>query len=140
MSKQTPGHHNVHANLPLAAVVLAVHLVVINFNLFGLVVVPVGAAFGWRFVRIRWWRLLHLASMVVVALQALAGQACFLTVWQDQLSGGVGHPPPLIMTFINRLVFWPLPLWVFTVIYLLTCLYCLALWRLVPPAPRGVPQ
>ena len=124
-------------NLPLAEVVLAIHLAVINFNLFGLIVVPIGATLGWRFVRVRWWRLLHLLSMAVVAVQAIAGRACFLTILQDGFSGGGGQPTPLIMAFVNRLVFWPLPIWVFAVIYLLACLYTLALWRLVPPTPRA---
>jgi hypothetical protein len=122
-----------HPNLLLAGAVLAIHLAVINFNLFGLVAVPIGAKLGWRFVRVRWWRILHIGSMAVVAVQAIAGRACFLTILQEGLAGGGAQPPPLIMAFVNRLVFWPLPLWVFTVIYVLACLYTLALWRLVPP-------
>ncbi len=55
----------------LAVLVLAVHLAVIAFNLFGLVAIPLGAWRGWAFVRVRWWRALHLASRAVVALLAL---------------------------------------------------------------------
>lgn len=117
----------------LAAWVLTVHLAVIGFNLFGLVAIPLGAARGWSFVRVRWWRALHLASLAVVALQALSGRACFLTLWQDDLSGaGQG---PLIMRFVNGLIYWPLPIWVFTAIYVAVLAYVLALWKLVPPRP-----
>ncbi len=118
-------------SIVLAEAVLAIHLVVIAFNVFGLVAIPLGGALGWRFVRLFWWRVLHLASLAVVAAQALAGQACFLTVMQDALSGA--HRSPLIMSWINRLLFWPLPLWVFAAFYVIIFLYTLALWRFVPP-------
>jgi hypothetical protein len=77
----------------LADAVLALHVGIILFNVFGLVVIPLGGWLGWRFVRVAWWRLLHLGAMAVVAMQALVGQACFLTLWQDALVGmGQGEP------------------------------------------------
>ena len=124
---------------PLAALVLAAHLAVIAFNLFGLVAIPLGAARGWAFVRVRWWRALHLASMAMVAVQALAGRACFLTVWQDDLSGASGRAP-LIMRVVNGLIYWPLPMWVFTAAYVAVLAYVLALWRLVPPSSSRRPS
>jgi hypothetical protein len=117
----------------LAGAVLAVHLVVIAFNLFGMVATPLGGWRGWGFVRVRWWRWLHLASMAVVAVQALAGRACFLTIVQSGLSGESGAPPPLIMTVVNRLIYWPLPIWVFGAAYVVLFLYVIALMWLVPP-------
>jgi hypothetical protein len=122
------------AALGLAGAVLAVHLAVIAFNLFGLVAIPLGGWLGWRWVRVRWWRWLHLASMAVVAVQAVAGRACFLTILQAGLSGAAGAPAPLIMGVVNRLIFWPLPLWAFAVFYVLLLAYVLALLKLVPPA------
>ena len=84
------------------------------------------------FVRVRWWRGLHLASMAMVAVQALAGRACFLTVWQDDLSGASGRAP-LIMRVVNGRIYWPLPILAFTVAYAAVFVYVLALWKLVPP-------
>jgi hypothetical protein len=117
----------------LAGLVLAVHLVIILFIAFGMVAVPIGAGLGWRFVRRYWWRALHLLAMVLVAAQALLGRACFLTLWQAALESNGTSPQPLIYAYVNRLIFWPLPLWVFTVFYLVLLAYTLALWRLVPP-------
>lgn len=119
----------------LGHVVLAVHIVVIAFNVAGLVLVPVGAGRGWRFVRLRWLRLLHLGSLAAVALQALLGRACFLTDWQDALTGG-GAADPLIMRWVNSLIYWPLPMWAFTAAYLAVLVYAVALWWWVPPARR----
>lgn len=122
----------------LAAAVLAVHLAVILFNLFGLVAVPLGAWRRWGFVRIAWWRVLHLGSLLIVAVQAVAGRACFLTLWQAALEpGNAQTPPPMIYAWINRLIYWPLPLWVFTVLYLAVLAYAAALWWLVPPRRRA---
>lgn len=115
--------------------VLALHVAVIGFNVAGLIAIPLGARLGWRFVRVRWLRLLHLGSLAVVAVQAVLGEACFLTYWQDDLTGG-GREDPLIMRWVNSVVYWPLPMWVFTTVYLAVFAYVLALWRWVPPRPR----
>ena len=119
--------------------VLAAHLAVIAFNLFGLVAIPLGAWRGWSFVRLRWWRLLHLASLAIVALQALMGRACFLTIWQDELFRGASGEP-LIMRIVNDLIYWPLPIWAFTAAYVAVFAYVLALWRFVPPRPSRRPS
>jgi hypothetical protein len=118
----------------LGQAVLAAHLAVIAFNLFGLIAIPLGAWRGWAFVRIRWWRALHLASLAVVAVQAAAGRACFLTLWQGELSGG--GRAPLIMRWVNSVVYWPLPMWAFTAAYAAVLVYAAALWFYVPPNRR----
>ena len=120
----------------LAEAVLAAHLAVILFNVFGLIAVPLGAVCGWRFVRVRWWRLLHLVSLAAVAAQAIFGRACILTIWQAALTGAAEGPTPLIMGWVNRVIYWPLPVWVFATLYVIVFGYALALFWLVRPA-RG---
>lgn len=119
----------------LGQLVLAIHLLVIAFNVLGLVVIPLGAKLGWGFVRIRGWRVLHVGSWVVVALQAVLGRACFLTLWQDDLSGR-GAEDPMIMRWVNSVIYWDLPMWVFTGLYLALFALVLALWKWVPPRRR----
>lgn len=114
----------------LAAAILAVHLLVIAFNVIGMAIIPIGAWRQWRFVRAPAWRLAHLASMAIVAGQALAGRACFLTIWQDALLGAGGQP--LIARAVNAIIFWPLPAWVFTALYLLLFAYVVVMLILVP--------
>lgn len=126
----------------LATAILVVHLAVIAFNVFGLVAVPLGAWRGWAWVRGFWWRLAHLAIMAVVALQALLDRICFLTMWQSDLLREAGESAasgPLIARWIDRMIYWPLPIWVFAVLYILIWLYALALWWLVPPRRRHQP-
>ena len=116
----------------LAALILAIHLAIILFNVVGLAIIPIGAWRGWRFVHAPIWRLLHIASWAVVAVQAALGRACFLTIWQSSLEGGSGTAEPLVMRWINGAIYWPLPLWVFSLIYLLAFGLVLALLRIVP--------
>jgi hypothetical protein len=122
----------------LGEMVLAAHLGVIAFNILGLVAIPLGATLGWRWVRIRWWRLLHLASLAVVAIQAIFGRACFLTLWQSALTGEA--PQPLITRFVNSLIYWPLPIWVFSTAYVAVFVLTVALWRWVPPRRRALDE
>jgi hypothetical protein len=116
----------------LAQLVLAFHIGLILFNLFGMVAIPIGGWRGWRFVRILWWRLLHVGSLAIVALQALLGRACFLTLWQGALTRE-GGGEPLLMAFVNRLIFWPLPMSFFAALYALVFIYVVLLLWLVPP-------
>lgn len=122
-------------NGALGQLVLAVHLAVIAFNVLGLVAIPVGAWRGWTSVRIRWWRQLHLVSWLVVAVQAILGRACFLTVWQDDLTGGAAGDP-MIMRWVNGLIYWDLPMWVFAGLYLALFALVLVLWKTVPPTRK----
>lgn len=115
-----------------ALLILGVHLAVIAFNVAGCVLVPIGAWLRWRWVREFWWRLAHLLSLAVVALQALLGRACFLTIWQGDVAGHA-TTQPLIAGWIDRLIYWPLPLWVFAVAYVVVFVYVIALWMLVRP-------
>lgn len=80
------------SELWLAQAILAFHILIIAFNVFGLIAIPLGAWRGWRWVRIFWWRVLHLAALLVVAVQALLGTACFLTIWQSELQEAAGLP------------------------------------------------
>ncbi|MDR7926111.1 DUF2784 domain-containing protein [Acidithiobacillus thiooxidans] len=126
-------------DLLLAQTILVIHLAVITFNIFGLVVIPIGAWRGWPWVRIFWWRALHLGALFVVAIQAVLGRACFLTIWQSQLqqaAGEQGYRQPFIQTWIDHLLFWNLPILFFSTIYVLIWIYVLFLWWRVPPRWR----
>jgi hypothetical protein len=119
-----------------AIIVLALHLAIIAFNVAGCVLIPLGAWRGWHWVRGLGWRLAHLLSLAVVAIQAMLGRACFLTTWQGELSGSE-HVQPMIEKWMNGLIYWPLPLWVFAAAYVAVFAYVIALWIWVRPRRRG---
>jgi hypothetical protein len=118
----------------LAEAILALHVGIILFNVFGLVAVPVGAWRSWRFVRVAWWRLLHVGALTAVAVQAVVGRACLLTIWQDALRGVAGNVTPLIMGWVDQVVYWPLPLWFFALLYVAVWVYAVVLLWVVPPS------
>jgi len=99
----------------------------------------VGKWLGWSFVRGFWWRFAHVVTLAAVALQAVLGRACFLTIWESALraSADAAGPPPMIATWVNSVLYWPLPLWVFAAGYVGVLLYALMLWRWVPPRVRA---
>ena len=73
----------------MADVLLVVHFLIVAFIVGGLLLVWIGAALGWRWVRNPWFRYLHLGAIAFVAAEALFGVMCPLTVWEDTLRGGV---------------------------------------------------
>ena len=115
-----------------AIAILVLHFAIIAFNVAGCVLIPLGAWRGWRWVRELWWRLAHLLSLAVVAVQAVLGRACFLTIWQGDLAGSA-HVQPLIEGWVDRLIYWPLPVWVFALAYVVVFAYVIALWIWVRP-------
>jgi hypothetical protein len=118
---------------PFAADALLVfHFAIVAFIVGGLVLTWIGAALGWRWVRNRAFRYLHLAAIVFVALEALFGYACPLTLWEDALRGGA-RPESFVGQWVSRLLFYRAPEWVFTTLYVAWAAAALAtLWRLPP--------
>ena len=71
-----------------------------------------------------------------MAAEALLGIACPLTVWEDSLRGGLGNRS-FVARWVARLLYYDLPEWVFTVLYLAAAAATIAAWWLVPPRPRN---
>lgn len=118
----------------LADLVLAVHVAIAVSIVLGLVLVWIGAAAGWRWVRNPWLRAGHLAAIGYVALQAVAGRICPLTTWEDRLRG-VRTERGFIERHLSSLLYWDLPTAAFTAIYVgFALLVALTLWQ-VPPRP-----
>ena len=116
----------------VADALLVVHFLIAAFVVGGLLAVWLGAALGWRWIRNRWFRYLHLGAIVFVALEALAGIACPLTVWEDLLRGGV-RPESFVARWVQRLLYYRAPDWVFTTAYVAWSLATLLTLWLVPP-------
>src|SRR5574341_1098883 len=120
--------------ITLADTLLAIHVLIAAFLTLGFVVVPLGAWWGWAFVRRRSLRLLHLGGIVFVALQAVLGVACPLTVWEDALRGHGASDIGFIARGMRWLLYYDVPLWVFGLMYIAAAGLALLLWHWVPPA------
>jgi hypothetical protein len=119
-----------------ADALLVAHFLVAAFVVCGLPLVWLGAAIGWRWVRNPWFRYAHLAAIAVVALEALAGIACPLTIWEDLLRGGL-QPQSFVGRWVQRLLYYDAPEWLFTALYAAWALAALATLRLLPPRKKA---
>jgi hypothetical protein len=122
--------------IELSGFVLYFHLAVILFIIFGFIAIPLGAKLQWRFIHEFWWRLAHLVSMVIVAIQAIFGKACFLTYIQSDLLKDAGkkrYTVPFIQTYIDRMIYYNFPIWAFSIIYVILFLYTIYVWFKFPP-------
>ena len=116
----------------LANVVLLIHFVLVLFITAGLPLIYLGAALGWTWVRAWQWRTLHLAAIVFVAMESLLGIACPLTVWEDALRGNQPNVG-FIERWIDRIMFYDLPAWVFVLAYTGFAVLVAVTWVTVPP-------
>jgi hypothetical protein len=124
------------ASALLADLLLVAHVAVVLFIVGGLALIAVGGALGWGWVRLFWWRVLHLAAMGFVAVGAVVGWICPLTVWEDALrrrAGETGYGTGFVQYWLERVLYHDWPDWVFTVLYLAVFGAILAVWWLVPP-------
>ncbi|MBI3899165.1 MAG: DUF2784 domain-containing protein [Gammaproteobacteria bacterium] len=116
----------------LADVILVTHALIVGFIALGFVVIPLGNLCHWRFVRHRSLRLLHLGGILFVAAEALLGITCPLTVWEDALRGATDGDGGFIVRWLSWLLYYNVPLWIFSLIYVVAALLALSLWRWVP--------
>ena len=115
----------------LADIVLVLHFAIVAFIVGGLVLTWAGAWLGWRWVRNPVFRYLHLGAIVFVALEAVLGYACPLTVWEDLLRGGV-RTESFIGRWVRRALYYEAPAWVFTALYVAWALAAAVTLYLVP--------
>jgi hypothetical protein len=120
----------------VADALLVVHFAIAAFIFGGLILVWLGAALGWRWVRNPWFRYLHLAAILFVAGEALIGMACPLTLWEDVLRGGA-RPESFIGRWVRRLLFYEAPEWVFTAAYAAWAGASVLTLALVPPRRKA---
>lgn len=116
----------------LADLLLVFHFSIAVFIVLGLILVWIGALARWAWIRNPWFRYSHLAAIVFVALEALLGYACPLTLWEDLLRGGA-RPESFVGRWVQRLLYYNAPEWVFTTLYAAWAAATFVTLRLVPP-------
>jgi hypothetical protein len=105
----------------LADSVVAFHAAYVAFVVFGLIAILTGYAMSWRWVRNLYFRATHLAAILLVCIEAVVGVACPLTTLENALrlrAGGVGYPGDFLGYWLDWMIFYNAPPWVFTAIYL----------------------
>ena len=116
----------------MADVILIVHFLIVAFIVGGLLLVWIGAAAGWPWVRNPWFRYLHLGAIAFVAAEAVLGIMCPLTIWEDILRGG-SRPDSFVGRWVRYFLYYDAPEWVFTVVYVAWALATVVTLKLIPP-------
>ena len=116
----------------MADALLIVHFTIAAFIVGGLLLTWLGCLLGWTWIGNPAFRYLHLAAIAFVALEALLGIACPLTVWEDLVRGGI-RPESFVGRWVQRLLYYDAPEWVFAVAYVAWALATLVTLKLVPP-------
>jgi len=131
------------ASLPafqlLADAVLLLHFCVVVFVVGGLVLVVAGNMRGWAWVNDLWFRLAHVLAIGIVVMQAWLGQVCPLTTlesWLRVQAGSPSYSKSFVEHWVQRLLFYEAPFWVFTLAYTVFGLIVLASWWYFPPRHR----
>jgi len=122
--------------LAVADDVLTLHVLFVAFVVLGLVAVYVGFFRHWGWVRNRWFRIAHLLAIAVVVLQAWAGVICPLTIlemWLRKQAGVTTYDGSFIQHWLQSLLYYNAPPWVFILVYTLFGALVLASWFLVTP-------
>ncbi len=120
----------------LADAVLLLHFGVVLFVIGGLVLIVAGNLRGWPWVNRLWFRLAHLAAIAVVVTQAWLGQVCPLTTLESWLRVQAGLPAysqSFIEHWLQRILFYEAPFWVFALVYTGFGLLVAAAWWYFPP-------
>jgi hypothetical protein len=121
-----------------ADAILLVHALFVAFVVLGLLAIFIGYAAGWSWVRNRWFRLLHLAAIAVVVIQAWLGRLCPLTLLEMELrrkAGDVDYPGSFIAHWVEAVLYYDAPGWVFVAAYTVFGTAVAASWYWLRPRP-----
>jgi hypothetical protein len=126
-----------------ADVVVAIHAAYVGFVVIGFGAILLGSAIGWNWVRKLYLRAAHLAAILLVCIEALAGASCPLTTLENRLralGGGKPYAGACVGHLLDQLLFYSFPQWVFTTVYLSFAALVLITFVILPPRIGGQPQ
>ena len=132
---QTP-----HTYRLLADAVLLLHFAIVAFVVGGLVVVLVGNMRHWLWVNSLSFRVTHMGAIGVVVVQAWLGKLCPLTLlesWLRTKGGEATYSASFIEHWVQRILYYEAPPWVFTLVYTAFALLVVAAWWLFPPRSKA---
>ncbi len=126
--------------LLLADVLLVIHVAFVAFVVVGLLLVIVGRLASWSWVRNPWFRLAHLVCIAIVVVQSWYGMICPLKTWEMALrskAGDLTYSGSFIAYWLNKILYYQAPMWVFAVVYTAFGLLVIASWYWVRPRSFG---
>ncbi|MBU0926748.1 MAG: DUF2784 domain-containing protein [Spirochaetes bacterium] len=106
----------------LADTLVALHFLIVAFCVLGELLILIGAARRWRWIRRFSFRAVHLVAILIVAGEAALRIPCPLTELEYALRQRAGQRYEQDLSFvariIRRLIFYDFPSWFFTALYI----------------------
>ncbi|QDT89190.1 DUF2784 domain-containing protein [Gimesia algae] len=122
-----------------ADLIVVIHFAFVMFVLLGQVLITIGAFVGWNWIRNFKFRIIHLASILFVVIESVAGIICPLTTlekWLRKQAGETSYQGDFIANWVHEVLFidkGTVEPWVFTACYSLFGLIVLLAFFFAPP-------
>ena len=123
-------------NALLADLVVSIHALFVLFVVAGQVLILTGWIISWRWTRNSFFRVAHLAAIGFVVAESWFGMVCPLTTLEYELRNSAGqttHEMSFIGYWLDSLLFYTAPEWVFTLVYTLFALLVVTTLVFYPP-------
>lgn len=121
-----------------ADVILFLHMLIVVFNIFGLILIFAGHVLRWSWVRNPWFRYVHIAAISVVIVQSWIGFACPFTTLEMALRSKAGetvYSGTFVSHWLESILFYQASPWVFVTIYTGFGALVIVSWFMVRPRP-----
>ena len=122
----------------LADFIVFVHVLYVSYVVVGQLLIWIGWAWGWKWVRNFWFRITHLIAIGYVVYEELLNIRCPLSIWEEHFRALAGQPTTgetFLGRMLHSLIFYSAEPWVFRLIYLTmgtlvlgTFLFCRPRW------------
>ena len=120
----------------LADTVVAIHVAYVSYVVFGQLLIWLGLALRWKWIRNPWFRWTHLVMIVIVGGEALLDIECPLTRWENgfrALAGQEVSSESFVGRLLHDLIFVSWPPWVINSLHVGFALVVLGTFVLAPP-------
>jgi hypothetical protein len=124
----------------LADLVAVVHAAYVAFVVISFTLIIAGLTMRREWSQALWFRAAHLVAIAFVCAEAVMGVGCPLTTLESRLrafGGETRYSRDFVGYWVDRLIFYDLPTWVFMFAYVALGLAVVTLFVLAPPRWRS---
>ena len=121
-----------------ADVILFLHVCIVVFNVFSLILIFIGYFLKWSWVRNPWFRFAHVAAISVVIVQSWIGLACPFTTLEMALRSKAGetvYSGTFVSHWLESILYYQASPWFSVIVYTIFGSLVFISWFMVRPRP-----